>query len=385
MPWKETDRVSERREFVVMAEAGVVPFAELCRRFGVTRPTGYEWLSRWVSDGADGLVDRSRRPLTSPGKTPKAVEDAVVEVREEHKRWGGRKIRRVLQNRGFEKVPAASTITDILRRNDLLGAEPEPRGFQQWERSGPNELWQMDFKGWFELDDRIRCHTFGVLDDHSRYNLSLAACDNEKTTTVQLHLRAAFRTYGLPDAILCDNGSPWGSDSNYQWTSLGVWLCDLGVDVIHSRPFHPQTAGKEERFHLTLDWEVISTKNKWPNLGSVQTAYDSWRMVYNYERPHDSLDLDVPADHYQPSARPLPEKIPPVEYPEEYTVRKVSASAHISYKARKIRVGRAFIGQLVGIRATTTDGVFDINYRNKKIKTIDLTTPKGVNHVPARL
>lgn len=374
MPWKETDKVNERRDFVVLAESGALPFAELCRRFGVSRPTGYEWLSRWRNDGDGGLEDRSRRPLRSPNRTSEEVEQLVVGLRLEHPRWGGRKISRVLENRGLENPPVPSTVTGILRRNSLLGSEPEPRGFERWERPAPNELWQMDFKGWFELDDRSRCHTFAMLDDHSRYNLALKACNDEKTTTVQSVLVGAFRTYGLPEAILCDNGSPWGSDRNYQWTKLGVWLCDVGVDVIHSRPYHPQTAGKEERFHLTLDWEVISTRRSWATLESLQNAYDDWRSVYNHERPHDSLELDVPADRYQPSPRPFPETIEPVEYPTDYTVRKVGRSAHISFNGRKVRVGRAFIGYLVGVRPTTTHGIYHVHYRQNHIKTIDLTT-----------
>jgi len=374
MAWKETDRVNERREFVVMAGSGMVSFAELCRRFGVSRPTGYEWLSRWESEGEEGLRDRSRRPLNSPARTAAPVEDVVVKLRRKHPRWGGRKISRVLKNRGYSDVPAPSTVTGILRRNGLLNPDPAPRAYESFERAVPNELWQMDFKGWFGLDDNTQCHTFGMLDDHSRFNLVLAACGNQQSSTVKQLLTRAFKTYGLPEAILCDNGSPWGHDHEFKWTGLGVWLCDVGVDVIHSRPFHPQTAGKEERFHLTLDWEVISTRDQWSDLKTVQAAYDKWRTVYNYERPHDSLALDVPADHYQPSTRPMPLTIEPVEYPDDYMVRKVSSAAVISFKGRKVRVGKAFRNQLVGIRPTTTDGIYQVHYRQKPIRTLNLTT-----------
>lgn len=376
MPWRESDRVSERLDFVRLAEAGSVPFSQLCTRFGVSRQTGYVWLRRWQLDGEAGLVDRSRRPESSPTQTPERMEDLVVDVRRAHPRWGGRKINRVLINQGHEGVPAPSTITGILRRRGLIDPHPtRPRAYERWEREAPNDLWQMDFKGWFSLGDGQRCHTLGVLDDHSRYNLVLAACSNQQTATVKGLLTDAFYTYGLPNQILCDNGSPWGNDRGQPWTPLGVWLLDIGVGVIHSSPGHPQTAGKEERFHWTLDLEVISSQPHWEDHHQVQDAYDSWRPIYNHHRPHDSLDLDTPADRYQPSPRSFPTRIEPVDYPDGYHVRKVSTSAYISFQGHRIRVGKAFNDRHVGILPTTTDGTFTIHYRHHIIRTIDLTTP----------
>lgn len=151
-----------------------------------------------------------------------------------------------------------------------------------------------------------------------------------------------------------------------------------GIRVIHSRPLHPQTAGKEERFHLTLDWEVLSTQPSWDTIAEVQAAFDQWRPVYNHERPHDSLQLDVPADHYQPSPRSLPTRIDPVEYPDHYQVRKVSADARISLWARRYKIGKPFIGRYVGIAPTTTDGILTVHYRHQRIRTIDLTTPNDL-------
>lgn len=375
MPWRECDRVSERLEFVRLAESEAVSFAELCRRFGVSRQTGYVWLRRFESDGMSGLVDRSRRPLHSPTGTDPVMEELVVELRQEHPRWGGRKINRVLTNRGYRRVPAPSTITGILRRRGLISPEPRRRDYLSWERPCPNDLWQMDFKGWFDLASGARCHPFGLLDDHSRYNLCLSACADQTTATVKALLSTTFGVYGIPNQILCDNGSPWGNDAAHRWTPLGVWLLDVGVEVIHCRPFHPQTDGKEERFHLSLDWEVISTRPQWETHGQVQDAFDSWRIIYNHQRPHDALGLDVPADHYQPSNRPYPSVIEAVDYPDDYQVRRVSANARISFQGRPIRLGRAFIGRAVGIRPTTTDGIYTVHYRHQTIRTINLATP----------
>jgi transposase InsO family protein len=365
--------VSERLDFVRQADAKVVSFKELCGRFGVSPRTGYSWLGRWRAEGEAGLVDRSRRPHSNPNRTPAELEDLVVGVRKEHPVWGGRKINRVLVNQGHIGVPTPSTITGILRRHGLLDGGRPSRAYRRWERLEPNELWQMDLKGWFTLGNQARCHPFGLLDDHSRYNLALEACADQQTGTVKPLLEKAFRINGIPIEILCDNGSPWGNDRGQRWTPLGVWLLDVGVAVIHSRPFHPQTAGKEERFHLTLDYEVIGTQPSWPDHHSVQGAFDTWRTIYNHQRPHDALNLDVPADRYRPSARPYPETIEPVDYPDDYQPRKVSASAHISYHNRPIRIGRAFIGRHVGIRPTTTDGTYTVSYRHQIIRTINLT------------
>ncbi|MFH1104666.1 MAG: DDE-type integrase/transposase/recombinase, partial [Actinomycetota bacterium] len=289
--------------------------------------------------------------------------------------WGGRKINRVLVNQGHRGVPAPSTITGILRRHGLVSPTAQPRAYQSWERPSPNDLWQMDFKGWFGLSSGARCHPFGLLDDHSRYNLCLAACTDQTTATVKGLLTETFTRYGIPTQILCDNGSPWGNDLHHPWTPLGVWLLDVGVGVIHCRPFHPQTDGKEERFHLTLDWEVISTRPAWDNHRAVQGAFNRWRIVYNHQRPHDALNLDVPADHYQPSPRPYPSVIEPTDYPDGYQTRRVASNAYISFHNRPIRLGRAFIGRTVGITPTTTDGTHHIYYRHQHIRTIDLTTP----------
>jgi len=371
VPWRESSRVSERLEFCRLVEAGGVSVAELCRRFGISRPTGYLWLERYRVEGVAGLVDRSHRPVVSPNRVGIEVEEAVCELRRQHPRWGGRKIGAVLSRRGMSRVPAASTITGILRRNRLLDHRLQPRGYVSFEHEAPNQLWQMDFKGWFGLGDGNRCHTFGLLDDHSRYNLALAACSDQQTGTVQNLLRSTFRTYGLPERILCDNGSPWGNDRHQPWTPLGVWLLDVGVRVIHSRPFHPQTAGKEERFHLTLDWEVIGTRPVWESYHQIQTAFDRWRPIYNHERPHDSLGLKVPADRYRPSTRPYPEQIPLLDYPPGYQLRKHSRDG-ISWQGQRIRLPKAFQGRTLGIYPTQTDGTYQIWYRNQIIRTITL-------------
>lgn len=184
MPWREVSVIDERLEFCELAVGATVSFAELCRRFGVSRPTGYRWLRRYQAEGVAGLVDRSTRPRRCPSQTSAEMEQLVVGLREAHPRWGGRKISRRLSDLGYEGVPAPSTVTGILRRHGLLSRQRQPRDHQRFVAAAPNDLWQMDFKGHFGLSDTSRCHPLGVLDDHSRYNVALAACDNQRTGTV---------------------------------------------------------------------------------------------------------------------------------------------------------------------------------------------------------
>ena len=257
MPWMEVDIVGLREEFVVLSLSPGANVRELCRRFGISAKTGYKWRKRYLAEGRAGLSDRSRCPRHSPRRAPPETEKSVAALRATHPAWGGRKIRARLLALGREEVPAASTITGILRRRGLVeAAESAKRGpWRRFERPRPNDLWQMDFKGHFALTGGGRCHPLTVLDDHSRFALGLEACADERTETVRGHLRALFRRYGLPERILADNGSPWGSDPSHPYTSLTVWLLRLGVGVSHGRPYHPQTQGKDERFHRTVGAE----------------------------------------------------------------------------------------------------------------------------------
>ncbi len=322
MPLRERSIVDQREEFVRLALSGEVSKRELCRRFGISRSKGYKWLGRYAAEGLAGLRDRSRRPHRSPARTVEAVEAEVVRIREtSNNAWGGRKIARVLVDRGSTVVPAASTITEILRRHGKLeprtGEHPGP--YQRFERAQPNELWQMDFKGDFGTS-RGRCHALTVLDDHSRYALGVEACGTQQDRPTRERLVTVFRRYGLPDTMLMDNGSPWGDSGGGPFTAFAVWLMRLGVRVTHGRPFHPQTQGKDERFHRTLKAEVLSGRH-FADLAACQLAFDRWRHIYNYQRPHQALDLASPSERYHPSRRPFPEILPAIEYGPDDIVR----------------------------------------------------------------
>ena len=320
-----------------------------------------------------GLADRSSRPTSSPRRTPDGLEAMVLTVRREHPAWGGRKIRRVLENQGLAKPPSASTITAILRRHELLDGpgSGEKRDWVRFEHPQPNDLWQMDFKGHFAMAEG-RCHPLTVLDDHSRYNLDLSACANEQGETVKARLERLFKLYGLPRRMLADNGAPWGTvGSPDRHTRLTVWLLDLGVDISHGRPYHPQTQGKEERFHRTLKAEAIGNRC-FANLEAVQAAFDRWREVYNSIRPHEAIGMEVPASRYVPSPRSMPEVISPPEYEPQVQVRTIHKGGYLTFKGREFNCSKAFAGRAVALRPTPTDGVFDVCYRTHCLTQIDL-------------
>ena len=381
MPWKVQSPMSIRQEFIVFATQADANVAALCRRYGVSRKTAYKWLARSRAAGtgsaaAAALADRSRRPKSSPTRTRDDVEQLVVALRRQHPAWGARKLTRRLADLGHgADLPARSTVNDILGRHGLIdpATSQQHAPHQRFERQRPNELWQMDFKGHFATDAGGRCHPLTVLDDHSRFNVLLRACDDERLETVQQALTETMRRYGMPEAILSDNGPPWGNcgqDGN--WTTLGLWLLRRGVRVLHGRPHHPQTQGKEERFHRTLKAEAIGSRS-FRDTAECQRVFDDWREVYNLQRPHEALGMATPATRYAPAtARPFVEAPPTIEYGPGDAVRKVCAAGRICYRGGAHRIGKAFIGERVAVRATTTDGLMEVYYCHQRVAEIDL-------------
>lgn len=374
MPFREVSRMDERLEFVTLAAVEGANVRKLCRRFGISPTTGYKWLERWRSSGVCGLQEQSRRPRTSPGRCERAIEEAVLSVRARHPAWGGRKIARRLKDQGHSVVPAPSTVTAILRRN---GAELGRFGggeqaFTRFEHAAPNDLWQMDFKGHVALSSG-RLHPLTVLDDHSRFAVVLGACADQKTGTVRDQLSAAFRRYGLPDQLITDNGSPWGNGPGSPFTPLGVWLMEQDIRISHSRPYHPQTMGKDERFHRSLKAEVLSGP-PFADLAEASRSFAHWRTVYNTQRPHEALDLAVPASRYRASTRSFAETLAPFEYAQDDLLRKVQQGGLICLLGRTTKLPKAFYGKTVAMRPTQQDGVFDAFFRNQFIKTIDIRT-----------
>ena len=345
---------------------------EVCRRFEISPKAAYAYLQRYAEGGEAALEPRSRRPHNSPAKLDDATEQRILELRQEL-RFGPRKIRWQLQQEGWWRVPAKSTIEVVLKRNGLITEERslKSRPHQRFEHENPNDLWQMDFKGHFALRNGERCHTLVVLDDHSRYLLALRACRDERRETVQPILEELFRTNGLPLRMLMDNGSPWGRVGEGVYTRLEVWLFRLDVRVSHGRARHPQTQGKVERVGRTVGDEVPLDFEDFP---AAEAGYGVYLPRYNERRPHESLGMEVPASRYRPSERKYPEQLPPVEYDEGDQVRRVQKGGWISYRGREWRVGRAFEGERVAVRPGKQDGMMKVYYCKQMILKLDLRT-----------
>ena len=371
MPWQERCTMSLRQEFLFLANQPGSNFSQLCQRFGISRKTGYKWRQRQRQNGNDALADQSRRPRRSPCRSEPELERQALMIRDETG-WGARKIKWSLETAGQGPV-AKSTVHSILCRHGRVQASPRQvtSCYQRFEQERPNQLWQMDFKGHFPLGNRERCHALTVLDDRSRYSLCLQACRNEQTATVKERLTATFRRYGLPERMLMDNGSPWGSDRDHQHTPLTVWLLRLGIAVSHCRPYHPQTQGKDERFHRTLKVELLAHRS-FGDFECMQSSFDKWRHRYNHQRPHEALGMAVPATCYQVSNRSFPEQLPALEYGTIDQVRKVQTDGKISFRHREFQVGKAFRGNPVAVRPTTEDGIYGVHFASHKITTIDL-------------
>jgi transposase InsO family protein len=352
MAWKSGTVMDSRQEFVVLAEQGELSMAELCRRFAISRETGYVYLRRYRTTGLAGLATRSSRPLSSPHRCAPEV----------------------LRRHG--KLDLAETV--------------KHQPFKRFERSTPNDLWQMDFKGHFPMDQG-RCHALTVLDDHSRYSIGLIGCANETEQTVKAQLTGLFRRYGLPRQILADNGSPWGGSGADGYTALEVWLLRVGVRLHHGRPYHPQTQGKDERFHRTLDIEVLQA-NRFADLTACQTAFDKFRLVYNTERPHEALGMAVPQTRYQASQIAFAEHLAEPDYHASDAVRRVHADGAASFRGRRVKLSQAFGGLDVAFRPTAADGVWRVFFMRFLIAEVDLrdqeansaTVRKVSEHVSGR-
>lgn len=372
MPWKEVNAVDLRREFVRLVGSGSLDVTALCQRYGISRKTGYKWLQRYALEGDPGLLDRSRCPHHQPRRSKASVEQAILGLRQRFPDWGGRKLARIMRNEGHPEVPSPSTITEILRRHGALHSTDQPpaKNYIRFEHPHPNDLWQMDFKGAFPLS-RGLCHPLTVLDDHSRFSVCLAACRHERTETVRTHLIGAFERYGLPLRMTMDNGSPWGSGCTHRLTQLTAWLIEQGVTVSHSRPYHPQTQGKDERFHRTLKSELLGRRS-FADIEQCQQAFDPWRYRYNSIRPHESLNMDTPVEHYQPSARSYQPSRAQYEYAPGDHVRKVGKNMTCGFKYYNVVIGQALKGKYVAFRPTKKDGVYTIHFCHQRIGQVDL-------------
>lgn len=347
MPWKGALTVSDIRQlFLEQLRTHLHSLAAACRQHGISRKTAYKWRHRFQQAGVQGLQDRSRRPYHSPDRTDPALEQAIIQTHQQF-HWGAAKIHAYLRSQQ-QPVPSITTVHAILRRHgQVLPHRPTAEPVQRFEQPGPNALWQMDFKGPLEVQ-RTRIYPLSILDDHSRYLLTLVGCPTIRYEPLWTVLWNLLGEVGLPDALLCDNyfnSRAGGSLVGLSW--FDSQLIRLGIRPTHGRPYHPQTQGKVERLHRTLETEL------WPDLDTssldaVNRQFERWRTeVYNPLRPHEALGLQPPIRRYRPSNRPRPDRLPEVEYPSGSVLRRVQSAGCISYHSCRILIGTGLAGQYV--------------------------------------
>lgn len=371
MPWGMSS-MDAKREFIRLVTNDVRNFSAICRRFGISRTTGYELVRRFAQAGEDGLRNQSRRPHTFARQTDAETERRILAIRDET-HWGARKISHVLL-RDYEQAVHRTTVHSILVRNGRIDTNEslKHQAFTRFEHPRPNDLWQIDFKGDILIASE-RCYPFTAIDDHSRFALAIEACSDQTTETVMRVATKAFRRYGLPWRMTMDNGAPWGDDASFRLTKVTAWFIRLGIRVSHSRPRHPQTQGKDERLHGSMQRELL----KWVSFASfaeAQKSFDRWRNRYNLERPHEALGMKTPAERYVVSSREMPTRLPPLVYNHADQVRTVAETGRISFHGYHIRVGKGCAGLQIAIRETNTDAVYDIVYCAQTIARIDLRT-----------
>ena len=357
MPWRVTSPMYERQRFVLDAEHTPAAFAELCRRYGISRKTGYKWLDRYTRLGPASLADRSHRPDACPHATAPTVIREILQLRKAW-RWGARKLHELLaEAHPGEAVPAIPTIHRILvrhgrvrqRRRSRVRAHP---GRPQTPITGPNVVWSVDFKGQFKLGNGHYCYPLTIQDAYSRYLLACDGLEGPLLQPTQQVFRRLFRTYGLPERIRSDNGQPFASCALGRLSQLSVWWLRLGVRPELIEPARPQQNGRHERMHKDLKAEA--TRPPAASFGAQQRRFDAFRRTFNEVRPHEALQQRRPAALYVPSDRLYVPRLRPITYPEHFEIRRVSTNGGIRWQKRWVNVSHILATLPVGLEPLTS-------------------------------
>lgn len=381
MSW-ECRTVEKQREAFVKAAQNCKNFSALCREFEITRKTGYKWLERYKA--GESMEDHSRAPITVANKTREETEREILLVREENPGWGARTIHRVLENKRYENLPCVKTVNNILNRNGCIDPiESEKRvPYIRYAMEHCNDMWQTDFKSEFLLNNGKYCYPLDIIDDCSRFALAIRPAETTANVVIP-GFEAVFREYGLPKAILSDNGTQFGG-FHQGYTHFEKWLMNLDILPIHGRVRHPQTQGKIERFHRSMKSELLK-HHSFDNIEQADQAMQEWRIKYNTIRPHEALNMRCPADVYVPSNRTYPEKIMPYEYSGYYHVVKVNSWGYVRFAGFQVYLSETMIGEYIEFRPTEDDDCFALCYRNFKIAEYDSATGKRRNRTISRI
>jgi len=373
MPWRETHVMEERLKFIGAYLDGEWNMTELCRAYGISRQTGYKLVTRYMAEGMDGLKDRSRAPHRHPNQTAREVAEQLVSAREAHPRWGPRKLRGwLMRKKPKTQWPAPSTIGTLLKSEGLVPGRRRVRHTPSC--SGPlsdagtaNDLWAADFKGWFRTGDGQRCEPLTISDGFSRFLITCRAVARPDWIHTYPLFHRAFCDYGLPSVIRTDNGPPFASRGVGGLSRLSIWWIKLGIHPERIEPGQPQQNGRHERMHKTLKQETACPpRATWR---AQQLALQHFQEEYNFERPHEALDNDTPADHYTASPRSYPSRLA-VDYPDHYVVRHVRSNGEIKWNGELHFLGQALYGEPVGLEQVS-DRYWRIYFGTVPLATMD--------------
>ena len=355
MPWKQTCAAEERSAFVDAWLSNEFSFADLCARFGVSRPTGYEVIERFEQQGRAGLQERSRAPHRHPNATAPSVVAEILQVKRRYPRWGPVTIRDWLRRERAQRPwPATSTVGEILRRHGMVATrarrhlQTPPHAHPFTAVQAPNDVWSIDFKGQFRLGDHRLCYPLTVSDNFSRYLLCCQGMHQPRYRPVRAALERVFVEYGLPDAMRSDNGAPFASVALAGLSALSIWLIKLGVMPERIAPGKPAQNGRHERMHRTL--KAATAQPPKANLSAQQRAFERFRSEYNRQRPHRALGQGLrPVDLHRPSRRSMPLHLPELTYPDGLAVRKVRHEGHIRWHGFEVYITKTLVGEPVGL------------------------------------
>lgn len=374
MPWQEMLRVDQRVQFIADVQRGVFSVAELARRYGVSRKTAYKWLDRYEGDGPAGLVDRSRRPHQSPQAVAPEIVAALLDVRRHHPTWGAKKLLKIVATRHPRwSMPARSTTCDLLTRAGLVTSRrrrvfPPHPGRPLRPMTAPNGTWTADFKGQFKTRDGVYCYPLTVVDGYSRFLLDCRGVGAPTIANARPIFLRLFQEYGLPQVIRTDNGVPFATTALGRLSTLSVWWIRLGIVPELIAPASPQQNGRHERMHRTLKAEA--TRPPSAHLRAQQQRFNAFRHEYNYERPHEGIGQETPASLYVPSTRPLPARVPTIEYPGHFEVRLVSRNSGIRWNRHWVCVTHTLAGEYVGLEEVG-DGLWDVYFGPLRLGRLD--------------
>jgi len=374
MPWNESTRMDERLVFVEAYLTGAFNMSELCRSAGVSRPTGYLWVERYRRHGESGLLDRSHAVRYCPHRTPAAVAERLVGLRERHPSWGPRKLLAVARRRWPEQaLPSRSAVAEILKRQGLTAVR-RPR----WrvERAAqaataprdPNALWTLDFKGQFRTGDHLWCYPLTVADAACRYLLECHGQYGPTAAPVERRMRGLFRAHGLPERMHSDNGTPFAGSGLGGYTRLSLQWLRLGIRLERSRPGCPQDNASHERMHRTL--KAATARPPAANMAAQQRRFDRFLLEFNTERPHEALGDRPPAEFYRPSPRPYPEHLPELTYPGHFEWRQVTHKGDLCWKGRRLFLSHVFAHELLGLDEIE-DGVWSVYFAHQLLARLD--------------